>query len=85
MVLLGSSYLHVARTPTPTHAAYASRSHAFLSVRCLTARSPRPPHAMRTGKSTIAQQLASRLNMPNVLQTDVVCEVRGKGVPACQG
>ena len=27
------------------------------------------------GKSTIAQALASRLNLPNVLQTDVVYEV----------
>jgi cytidylate kinase len=26
------------------------------------------------GKSTLAQQLASRLNMPNVLQTDAICE-----------
>eukprot|EP00887_Chlorella_sp_A99_P007753 scaffold20.g7753.t1 len=29
-----------------------------------------------TGKSTLAQQLASRLNLPNVLQTDVLCEAR---------
>ena len=28
------------------------------------------------GKSSMAQQLASRLNMPNVLQTDIICEVR---------
>ncbi|PRW57326.1 P-loop containing nucleoside triphosphate hydrolases superfamily isoform 1 [Chlorella sorokiniana] len=28
-----------------------------------------------TGKSTLAQQLASRLNMPNVLQTDVLYEL----------
>jgi cytidylate kinase len=28
-----------------------------------------------TGKSTLAQQLASRLNMPNVLQTDAIYEV----------
>ena len=27
------------------------------------------------GKSSMAQQLASRLNMPNVLQTDIICEV----------
>ncbi len=27
------------------------------------------------GKSTLAQQLASRLNMPNVLQTDAIYEV----------
>eukprot|EP00198_Chlamydomonas_reinhardtii_P004028 XP_001693364.1 predicted protein [Chlamydomonas reinhardtii] len=27
-----------------------------------------------TGKSTMAQQLAARLNMPNVMQTDVICE-----------
>lgn len=32
-----------------------------------------PPPA--AGKSTIAQQLAARLNMPNVMQTDVICEV----------
>ncbi len=30
---------------------------------------------MHTGKSTLAQQLASRLNLPNVLQTDIVYEV----------
>lgn len=29
-----------------------------------------------TGKSTFAQQLASRLNLPNVLQTDILYEVR---------
>ena len=34
-----------------------------------------PPHCP-AGKSTLAQQLASRLNLPNVLQTDVLCEVR---------
>lgn len=28
------------------------------------------------GKSTFAQQLASRLNLPNVLQTDILYEVR---------
>lgn len=28
-----------------------------------------------TGKSSLAQQLASRLNLPNVLQTDVLCEL----------
>jgi len=28
------------------------------------------------GKSSLAQQLASRLNLPNVLQTDVLYEVR---------
>lgn len=28
------------------------------------------------GKSTLAQQLASRLNLPNVLQTDIIYEVR---------
>eukprot|EP00891_Asterochloris_glomerata_P001467 jgi/Astpho2/1467/fgenesh1_pm.00026_%23_1_t len=28
-----------------------------------------------TGKSSMAQQLASRLNMPNVLQTDIICEL----------
>jgi 2-phosphoglycerate kinase len=28
------------------------------------------------GKSTIAQQLASRINIPNVMQTDVIYEVR---------
>eukprot|EP00884_Botryococcus_braunii_P006300 jgi/Botrbrau1/15671/Bobra.4_1s0053.2 len=28
-----------------------------------------------TGKSTVAQQLASRLNLPNVLQTDIICEL----------
>ena len=28
------------------------------------------------GKSTFAQQLASRLNLPNVLQTDIIYEVR---------
>ena len=27
------------------------------------------------GKSTIAQQLASRINVPNVMQTDVIYEV----------
>ncbi len=27
------------------------------------------------GKSSLAQQLASRLNMPNVLQTDALYEV----------
>ncbi len=30
---------------------------------------------LAAGKSTIAQQLAARLNMPNVMQTDVICEV----------
>lgn len=29
------------------------------------------------GKSSLAQQLASRLNLPNVLQTDVLYEVCG--------
>jgi 2-phosphoglycerate kinase len=29
-----------------------------------------------TGKSTLAQQLASRINIPNVMQTDVIYEVR---------
>lgn len=33
---------------------------------------PAPRHA---GKSSLAQQLASRLNLPNVLQTDVLYEV----------
>jgi hypothetical protein len=28
------------------------------------------------GKSTLAQQLASRINIPNVMQTDVIYEVR---------
>lgn len=28
-----------------------------------------------TGKSTLAQQLAARLNLPNVLQTDVIYRV----------
>ncbi|GLC37008.1 hypothetical protein PLESTM_000530700 [Pleodorina starrii] len=32
-----------------------------------------------TGKSTIAQQLAARLNMPNVMQTDVICELMRRG------
>jgi 2-phosphoglycerate kinase len=27
------------------------------------------------GKSTLAQQLASRINIPNVMQTDVIYEV----------
>jgi 2-phosphoglycerate kinase len=27
------------------------------------------------GKSTIAQQLASRINVPNIMQTDVIYEV----------
>ena len=31
---------------------------------------------MLAGKSTLAQQLASRLNLPNVLQTDIIYEVR---------
>ena len=31
---------------------------------------------LRVGKSTIAQALASRFNMPNVLQTDIVNEVK---------
>ncbi len=30
------------------------------------------------GKSTLAQQLASRLNLPNVLQTDIIYEVRAR-------
>lgn len=30
------------------------------------------------GKSTIAQQLASRINIPNVMQTDVIYEVRSQ-------
>ncbi|GIL47897.1 hypothetical protein Vafri_4525 [Volvox africanus] len=40
---------------------------------------PVPPNLI--GKSTIAQQLAARLNMPNVMQTDVICELmrRGRG------
>ena len=33
------------------------------------------------GKSTLAQQLASRLNMPNVLQTDAICEARPPTTP----
>ena len=32
---------------------------------------------MAAGKSSLAQQLASRLNLPNVLQTDVLYEVGG--------
>lgn len=37
---------------------------------------------MSTGKSSLAQALAARLNMPNVLQTDVVCELlRGRALP----
>jgi len=28
-----------------------------------------------TGKSTLAQQLAARLNLPNVLQTDIIYRV----------
>lgn len=36
-----------------------------------------PCHA---GKSTLAQQLASRLNMPNVLQTDAIYEVCHEGI-----
>ncbi|KXZ45168.1 hypothetical protein GPECTOR_57g458 [Gonium pectorale] len=34
-----------------------------------------------TGKSSIAQQLAARLNMPNVMQTDVICEALNDGKP----
>ncbi len=34
-------------------------------------------HRPAAGKSTFAQQLASRLNLPNVLQTDILYEVRG--------
>jgi cytidylate kinase len=34
------------------------------------------------GKSTLAQQLASRINIPNVMQTDVIYEVRA-GVVQC--
>ena len=33
---------------------------------------------VRAGKSTLAQQLASRLNLPNVLQTDIIYEVRAR-------
>mgnify|MGYP001810406267 CR=1 FL=1 len=35
------------------------------------------PAPCAAGKSSLAQQLASRLNMPNVLQTDVLYEVGG--------
>ena len=35
-----------------------------------------PPVLRLAGKSSLAQQLASRLNLPNVLQTDVLYEVR---------
>jgi hypothetical protein len=27
------------------------------------------------GKSTLAQQVAARLNLPNVLQTDIICDL----------
>lgn len=45
-----------------------------------------PPYlSFPAGKSTIAQQLANRLNMPNVMQTDITCEVReaSQGVEGC--
>lgn len=31
---------------------------------------------LKAGKSTLAQALASRLNLPNVLQTDIIHEVQ---------
>lgn len=34
----------------------------------------------RTGKSTLAQQLASRLNLPNVLQTDMLYQLLQGGL-----
>ena len=39
----------------------------------------------RAGKSTLAQQLASRLNLPNVLQTDIIYEARPQANPASSG
>jgi cytidylate kinase len=41
--------------------------------RVLTSRGPR----LTAGKSTLAQQLAARLNLPNVLQTDIIYQVPG--------
>jgi hypothetical protein len=35
--------------------------------------------ALAAGKSTLAQQLAARLNLPNVLQTDIIYQV----TPCC--
>ena len=47
-----------------------------------------PCAPLLAGKSTLAQQLASRLNMPNVLQTDAIAEVSfctlGQGLSLCQ-
>lgn len=44
-------------------------------------RSPCADHAA-TGKSTVAQQLAARINVPNVMQTDVLCDLlRARGAP----
>lgn len=50
--------------------------HACSLTAAPTAASTAARTAAPAGKSTLAQQLASRLNMPNVLQTDVLYEVR---------
>ena len=41
-----------------------------------------------TGKTSIAQQLGARLNLPNVLQTDLLLQVKkrwGRGSPVVPG
>jgi cytidylate kinase len=40
---------------------------------------PRHVCALAAGKSTLAQQLAARLNLPNVLQTDIIYQA----TPCC--
>lgn len=45
------------------------------ALACLSDSGASAPATLPAGKSSLAQQLASRLNLPNVLQTDVLYEV----------